>query len=84
MKKMENSGINKIETKRIYSKAENTYAFALSLFGDHNSAVNGVIPSSIPSHAPDATTLARIETRPNLQTLFGSLDYCECSHCRSI
>ena len=78
------SGINKIEAKKIYRKAENTYALALAIFGDYNTAMNGVIPSGVATPALDAATLAKIAALPNLQTLFGSLDYCECTHCRSV
>ena len=78
------SGINKIEAKKIYRKAENTYALALAVFGDYNTAMNGVIPSGVATPALDAATQAKIAALPNLQTLFGSLDYCECTHCRSV
>ena len=81
---MENSGINKIEAKKLYNKSENAYALALSLFGSFNNAVNGVIPFGVPTTIPNAEAQAKIATLPNLQTLFGSLDYCECTHCRSV
>lgn len=81
---MEDSGVNKIEAKKMYRKAENTYALALVLYGDYNLAVSGVIPAAVPILAPDLETQAKIATLPNLQTLFGSLDYCECTDCRSV
>lgn len=102
--------LNKIEAKRIYHKAENAYALALTLYGNYNNAVNGVVPfgvptpnsevetqGNIPTPAPDTETPGSILTPmsdseslehlldvPDLQALFGSLDYCECSHCRSV
>ena len=78
------SGINKIEARKMYNKAENAYAHALALFGDYNLALNGSAPFAVPPQAPDAEAQAKISTLPNLQTLFGSLDYCECTHCRSV
>ncbi len=81
---MSDSEINRIDARRLYRKAENAYAMALAFFGDHNLAVNGVVPQAVPVLAPDEATRAKITTLPNLQTLFGSLDYCECGHCRSV
>lgn len=81
---MTDSGINKIEAKKLYYKAENAYALAISWYGIYNNAVNGVVPYGVPSPAPNKEAQAKIGTLPNLQTLFGSLDYCECVHCRSV
>ncbi|HEY6409502.1 MAG TPA: hypothetical protein VIY29_18745 [Ktedonobacteraceae bacterium] len=81
---MDNSGINKIEAKKLYYKAENAYAQALILFSNYNLAINSVVPFAAPTLAPDTETQAKIAVLPNLQTLFGSLDYCECSDCRSV
>lgn len=81
---MQNSGMTKADSKRMYYRAENTYALALNLFGSYHNAINGLVPFGIPSPHPDAPTQAKIGTLPNLQTLFGSLDYCECTECRSV
>jgi hypothetical protein len=81
---MADSGINTIEARKLYYKAENAYALTLNWFGSFNNAVNGVVPFGAPAPAPDAETQAKIAALPNLQMLFGSLDYCECSHCRSV
>jgi len=78
------SGINKIEAKRLYYKAENAYALVLSWFGMFNNAVIGVVPDGISDPHPSKEIQAKIATLPNLQTLFGSMDYCECTHCRSV
>jgi hypothetical protein len=84
MTAMAESGINTIEARKLYRKAENTYALALAMFGDHNMAINGVTPFGVATRILDADTQAKIAALPNLQTLFGSLDYCECTHCRSV
>jgi len=83
-KALAGTGINKIESKKLYRKAENAYALTLALFGDYNLAFNGLSPFAVPSTVLSAETQAKIATLPNLQTLFGSLDYCECTHCRSV
>jgi len=81
---MEGSGINAIEASKLYRKAENTYALALALFGEHNMAINGVAPFGVATQILDVDAQAKIAALPNLQALFGSLDYCECTHCRSV
>lgn len=78
------SGVNKIEARKIYHKAENAYAMALAWFGSYNAAVNGITPYGAPSMTLDPATKAKLKTLPNLQTLFGSLDYCDCTDCRSV
>ncbi len=97
---LKESGINKIEGKKLYQKAENAYALALTYFGNYNLSVNGLIPYAVPDVpniiaqgtiggnvvkvARRDVTSPKIVNLPNLQTLFGSLDYCECTHCRSV
>lgn len=81
---LKGTGINKVESKKIYQRAENAYAMTLTLFGDYNNAVNGLIPFGASQQVMNAEAAAKIKALPNLQTLFGSLDYCECTHCRSV
>ncbi|MDX2072073.1 MAG: neuraminidase-like domain-containing protein [Haliscomenobacter sp.] len=81
---LKGTGINKIESKKIYQRAENAYAMTLTLFGNYNNTVNGVIPFGATQQVMSAEDAAKIKALPNLQTLFGSLDYCECTHCRSV
>ncbi len=81
---MKDSGVNAIEAKNLFRKAEYAYAGALALFGEYNVAVNGPSPLALPSQVPDPEVQAKITSLPNLRTLFGSLDYCECTHCRSV
>ena len=78
------AGIDKLRAKKLYNKAHNTYALALAWFGNYNIAMNGLIPFGIRPPIPDTETLQAIDAQPNLKSLFGSLDYCECSHCRSV
>lgn len=84
VKALSDTGFNKIEARKMYHKAENTYALALTAFGEYNMAMNGTALAAAPQLTLDAVTKAKIRTLPNLQTLFGSLDYCECRDCRSV
>ena len=78
------SGVNKIEVKKLYRRAESAYAMVLAMYGQYNTALNGLRPFAVPDQTPDAKTQAAIATLPNLEALFGSLDYCECTYCRSV
>ena len=81
---LKDTGINKIESKRLYQKAENAYAYTLALYANYNNTVTGIIPAAAPSLKISPKDEAQIKAIPNLQTLFGSLDFCECTHCRSV
>ncbi len=81
---LKDTGINKIESKRLYQKAENTYAYTLALYANYNNTITGLIPAAAPSLKISPKDEAQIKAIPNLQTLFGSLDFCECTHCRSV
>ena len=76
--------INKLQAKAIYRKAENAYAMALYLYGSYNNAITGVVPLGVGLPAMPVDTENQIKAIPNLQTLFGTMDYCECSECRSV
>lgn len=75
---------NKLQAKAVFRKAENAYAMALYYFGSYNIGVNGVTPVGLGHQSMQPATEQQIKAIPNLQTLFGTLDYCECSECRSI
>ncbi|MFE6737735.1 Tc toxin subunit A-related protein [Streptomyces tubercidicus] len=94
------SPVNRVEARRIYRRAENAYALALTTFADYNRALTGALPAALPSPqtAPEPGLRTRIlpgpqaeperelqpMTLPSLQTLIGSLDYCDCPACRSV
>jgi hypothetical protein len=64
-----------------YARATMTYATAVTVYGRFNLALNGVAPAASGSAVPDPQTLDNL---PDLQALFGSLDYFQCSDCESI
>ncbi|MDP2621002.1 MAG: neuraminidase-like domain-containing protein [Hyphomicrobiales bacterium] len=84
LKALSDTGINKIEARKMYRKAENAYALAVATYSEYNIAMNGAIPYAVAQPVADTATVAKIRALPNLQTLFGSLDYCECTECRSV
>lgn len=62
-------------------RAQARYASALSAFGRYNLALNGTTVALMASPVPEPGSLANL---PDLQALFGSLDFCECTPCRSV
>ena len=62
----------------IYDKADQTTALALTIFGKHSTSLNSLVPRVI------HTTAAQAASSPTWQTLFGSLSFCACEHCRSV
>ena len=67
--------------KKAFAQAHMAYGAALAAFGKYNLALNGVTTAALPSAKPDVTTL---EGLPDLQALFGSLDYFACDDCQSV
>ena len=67
--------------RKVYARAQMTYATALTTFGQHNLALNGTTVAALASPVPSPTLLANL---PDLQALFGSLDYFECGDCQSV
>ncbi len=63
------------QTQQIYASASQTAAEAVMLFAEYGSGMNIIDVRVLP------TTTSRI---PEWEHLFGSLDLCECEHCRSV
>jgi hypothetical protein len=64
-----------------FARAQMNYATSLMAFGRYNASLNGTSVSSITAPTPPPGTLANL---PDLQALFGSLDYFECEDCQSV
>jgi len=62
-------------------RAQAGYAGALATYTRFNLALNGPSFAAMASPVPAASSLANL---PDLSVLFGSLDACECSDCRSV
>lgn len=64
-----------------WTRSQTIYATALATYGRYNLALNGINVAAMTSAVPATDSLANL---PDLQALFGSLDYCECIDCRSV
>ena len=64
-----------------YARAQMTYASALTTFANFNQSFNGHAAAAMQAPAPDAGTLQNL---PDLQALFGPLDYFACKECQSV
>jgi Tc toxin complex TcA C-terminal TcB-binding domain/Neuraminidase-like domain/Putative peptidoglycan binding domain/Salmonella virulence plasmid 28.1kDa A protein len=67
--------------KLAYGRAQMVYATALAAFGRYNGFLNGVGLGALGPSKPDPTDLTNL---PDLQALFGSLDYFQCEDCQSV
>ena len=64
-----------------YERAKATHAAALTAFGTFNASMSPTALAAVGPVAPDPSVLVDL---PTLQALFGSLDFCQCSDCRSV
>ncbi len=74
------------QAQLIYRKAEQVSNLTYSLF-----SLAKELDNAPPVHALSASSQVRQESKtkliehfPTMESLFGSLDYCECEHCRSV
>ena len=81
---LKDSTVNKFERRKIFNKSVNAYAEVVNLFSNFNRGINGIVPKGANTFDNNSEIEEKISALPNLKTLFGSLDYCECSHCRSV
>lgn len=64
-----------------FANAEAVFASSLTAFGRSHASMNRVSWRAFPDSTPSASQL---DGFPDLASLFGSLDYCECPDCRSV
>ena len=64
-----------------WTRAQAGYASALAAYGRYNLALNGTSFALMATPVPPAGAVANL---PDLQALFGTLDDCDCSDCRSV
>ncbi|MFW5397520.1 MAG: hypothetical protein XXXNARYT_003248 [Candidatus Accumulibacter regalis] len=72
--------------RKVYEQAVQVSSVVYSLFGAAQSAAGGggtaVIPNPLPIADVDRASLIR--RVPTIESLFGSMDYCECQDCQSV
>jgi hypothetical protein len=76
--------IDEEQSTQVFTIATLRYASALALHSNFNAAFNYGNPRAISSVLSKENVDLWKEEFPNLQTLFGTLDYCTCTHCQSI
>lgn len=86
VEKVANGVISIEEAKKIYKKAEHTYAAAIAILGDIKSMEQGSALKVLPDVSKTYNNLkhSTIKDFPDWKTLFTSTDICECEHCRSV
>ncbi len=86
VEKISGSVISRQEAKKIYRKAEITYAASLAIMGEIKSLEAGSALRVLPDVTKSYNNLkySTVKDFPDWQTLFTSTDICECEHCRSV
>src|ERR1700693_3500532 len=75
--------IGTADALRTYQKATKTHALALALAGNLKSMSDASYLNVFPDYTKTITD-AMIKEVPDLDTLFGHADFCECEDCRSV
>ena len=70
-------GVETAET--VWENARYMNGMLLTLVGEFSSHFNALTPKAIPSQSVD-----ELEGKPDWRELFGSLDFCQCEHCKSV
>jgi peptidoglycan hydrolase-like protein with peptidoglycan-binding domain len=82
---MEGSAIDRRTAMTTFGIAEYQYAQVLQRIADYRFDLHRADPRSIVSHTYARDEMpAELSGLPNLDTLFGSLDFCACAHCQSV
>ncbi len=69
----------------MFGKAEFMYAQVIARLGDFRREIHESTPAAIPAQTYTTAELEQVfGDSPDLESLFGSQDYCDCSHCASI
>ena len=66
------------KAKSVYRRSQDSHAMAIAMFGSYSNQMNSV-ETAVTTSMQQAQ-----EGVPNWSELFGSLDLCECAHCRSV
>ena len=78
-------GVDDREAKAIWERAKYRHAKGLALLGEYRMEFHRDTPRAIQSFVYDPQELEDAAGDiPNLDVLFGSLDYCDCRHCQSV
>lgn len=80
-------GISAGSASQVFNAATSQYANALALastYGFNQQGPKAIINLTEAVHTDGNPVNALVSGLPDLETLFGALDYCECQHCKSV
>jgi len=83
VKRLGKEGMTKTEARRIHARAEHVHARTVILAGEIRTLAEGVKPQALPQTSSSAL-MQMAQDFPDIATLFGSTDYCECGWCRKV
>jgi peptidoglycan hydrolase-like protein with peptidoglycan-binding domain len=78
------SGIDQRLALSMYGYAEFQYAQVLMRLAEYRNELHGADPQAIAKQTVSVEEQPLVGTIPDLETLFGPLDYCDCSQCQSV
>jgi len=82
---IESNGMDRKTALTVYSTAEFQYAEILARIGEYRFELNRLNPKAITNYSFTKEEQEEfIELIPDWETLFGSLDFCDCPHCQSV
>lgn len=82
---LEKRGVHRVSATRVYRLAEHQYSQVLSKILRYRFDLMRDNPAVVPDFTYTAQEIDEFKQDiPNLEVLFGSLDYCECEHCSSM
>ena len=82
---MDAKGVDKAHIHRVYESSKMQYMQVLARLMDYRREIHRGTPAAIVPHTYTKTEIQNaLGDIPDLETLFGSLDYCDCEHCKSL
>jgi peptidoglycan hydrolase-like protein with peptidoglycan-binding domain len=82
---MKTKGVDLTKVSRLYESSKMQYMQVLARLTDYRGELYTHLPKAIIPHTYTKTEIKEaLGDIPDLETLFGSMDYCDCSHCSSL
>jgi peptidoglycan hydrolase-like protein with peptidoglycan-binding domain len=82
---LKDNGVEDKKVHRLYESSKMQYMSILARLTDFRREIYKDNPAAIISHTYSADEIHNaLGDIPDLETLFGSLDFCECEHCKSL
>jgi peptidoglycan hydrolase-like protein with peptidoglycan-binding domain len=82
---LKGGGIAEDDARALFARAEQQYATALAKLMIYRAGQFRDTPAALPVYKYSADEIAAIKSDiPDIETLFGSFDFCDCEHCASV